>query len=512
MLVSNLKLSSIALLVFAASSSVDAQAGCRERREWRQLSSSDKLAFHTAVKALKARPISGQTASSGSASYDDFIQLHWDHRWVGDAHNGPKFFPFHRMMMLEFENALRTVNSAITLPYWDWSTDSQDWPKSDVFNLEGFGGNGVGPGWCVKDGPYSSFQVPEKADWTVERAATRKRSANGTDLTTADMNCLSRKFSGTTLTSPDDIGTIMMESQTYTKLQTDLELYPHGGTHVGIGGGMGDMQPMSSPFDPIFFMHHNFIEKWWVRWQGLCPRFAVDYTDPLTNEVSPWGTVQSIINSATLPGGVCVTYSNFGALDAVLDSKKATATTNRIDICAIPSPSPSSSPVPADPLWFQDTITDILGVPAGTKLEVPNPQNVFLIKRALENVPVAAYTKPSPSPTCTKTAAAAAAVVPTYVKPAEYKISAPSCEDKSDKQHLRYASKIPNEYFEMMGFTPEQYIKSENHAKSIVDKVNNTPNYTSPSALEYHPSYIADIKQAPWYKADKKKCAKKPHY
>lgn len=40
----------------------------------------------------------------------------------------------------------------------------------------------------------------------------------------------------------------------------------HNRVHLYIGGNMA---PMTSPNDPVFFLHHCFIDKVWADWQAL---------------------------------------------------------------------------------------------------------------------------------------------------------------------------------------------------------------------------------------------------
>jgi Common central domain of tyrosinase len=40
----------------------------------------------------------------------------------------------------------------------------------------------------------------------------------------------------------------------------------HNRVHVWVGGSMG---PVTSPNDPVFFLHHCFIDKLWADWQRL---------------------------------------------------------------------------------------------------------------------------------------------------------------------------------------------------------------------------------------------------
>ncbi len=56
---------------------------------------------------------------------------------------------------------------------------------------------------------------------------------------------------------------------TYANYRPCLEMGPHAYGHNGIGAVMSDVYP--SPSDPIFFMHHGFIDRNWYRWQNANP-------------------------------------------------------------------------------------------------------------------------------------------------------------------------------------------------------------------------------------------------
>lgn len=49
----------------------------------------------------------------------------------------------------------------------------------------------------------------------------------------------------------------------FARFSTLLEQAPHGTIHVEIGGRGGDMSRMQSPNDPIFWLHHSFVDKLW---------------------------------------------------------------------------------------------------------------------------------------------------------------------------------------------------------------------------------------------------------
>jgi hypothetical protein len=58
-----------------------------------------------------------------------------------------------------------------------------------------------------------------------------------------------------------------MAQTTWNDFRTSLEGI-HNSVHVSVGGQMGTA---SSPSDPIFWLHHAFIDKIWADWQKLNP-------------------------------------------------------------------------------------------------------------------------------------------------------------------------------------------------------------------------------------------------
>src|SRR5262249_38403088 len=70
----------------------------------------------------------------------------------------------------------------------------------------------------------------------------------------------------------------------------------HNKVHVWVGGSMG---PMSSPNDPIFFLHHCNVDRLWAEWQLLHPNvpYVPDRSTPaltgpdghnLADPMPPW--------------------------------------------------------------------------------------------------------------------------------------------------------------------------------------------------------------------------------
>ena len=187
------------------------------------------------------------------------------------------------------ESELQKIDSKLFIPYWDWSLDSQSPEKSEVFDI--FGGNGQGLDNCVQDGPFadSNMFYPSKS-------------------------CLKRKFDG-----GDTIGAFvapeildyMIKSETYEAFRIVLEGSPHGTVHYNIGGDMGSM---ASPNDPIFWMHHAFVDKIWSEFQEMGEN-KFKYDDLHGNQMDveqkllPWeATVKDMFDMDAL----CYEYADQG--------------------------------------------------------------------------------------------------------------------------------------------------------------------------------------------------------
>jgi hypothetical protein len=137
------------------------------RRNIYDLSDAALTTFRDAVNALKA-----------SGVYDAFVHRHHEacmrlSHLSGEtaqitlrnsAHGGPAFLPWHRRFLRDFERALQEAapETGITLPYWDWAADADEFPDPKLAPLWSdayIGGDGVGPGSRVVDGPFAGWPV-----------------------------------------------------------------------------------------------------------------------------------------------------------------------------------------------------------------------------------------------------------------------------------------------------------------------------------------------------------------
>ena len=210
---------------------------CRVRKEWRSLTQTERCRYINAVVTVSTQP-------QYRPCYNSLVNLHTNFFGQG-IHGMPFFFPWHRWYILQLENLLRKVNCRITVPYWDWSLESQGWQNSIIWSATcGFGGNGNQNtnGLLVTTGPFSP------PTWTQP-----------------DGSPLSRNFNNVL---PDCAAVALAQRvgvNQYLTWHTGVESNLHNGVHCNIGGTMCTSR---SANDPIFFLHHGFIDKLWSDWQS----------------------------------------------------------------------------------------------------------------------------------------------------------------------------------------------------------------------------------------------------
>ncbi|MVO88914.1 tyrosinase family protein [Streptomyces sp. p1417] len=239
------------------------------RRNQRSLSRAERRRFVGAVLGLKR-----------SGAYDDFVRRHIDH-YVSDgddrlraAHMTPTFLPWHRRFLLDFERALRRVDGGVTVPYWDWTKDRT--PAASLWGEDLMGGTGrrgdrrvtTGPfargnGWIVKEGvtdgdfltrdlgrPADPLDLPTRQDvaW-----ATAEKVYDVSPWDSTSPRGFRNRLEGWT----SDIGSGRWRN--------------HNRVHRWVGG---HMLGGASVNDPVFWLHHAFVDLLWTRWQRQHPDAA----------------------------------------------------------------------------------------------------------------------------------------------------------------------------------------------------------------------------------------------
>lgn len=231
----------------------------RIRKNVAHLSVAEKNAFINAVLALKHKPSVLHPADPSLGRYDDYSEVHMNAMMAnpGWAHRGAAFFPWHRELILQFENDLSAIDSSVTLPYWDWSD-----PASLPFTADFLGGNGVGASRKVMDGPFA-FDDPN--NWTIKVKdgagdPAFLRRAFAADPTATALPTASQ-INGVLTVTPYDNAPWVGDTGSF---RSQLESSLHNLVHRWVGGNMKDM---TSPNDPVFFLHHCNIDRLWMLWQ-----------------------------------------------------------------------------------------------------------------------------------------------------------------------------------------------------------------------------------------------------
>ncbi|MEU6808191.1 tyrosinase family protein [Streptomyces sp. NPDC046831] len=233
------------------------------RRDARTLTAAEKRRFVKALLELKRR-----------GEYDEFVRTHIQYfpsdgeRGLRSAHMAPSFLPWHRRFLLELERALRRVDSSVTVPYWDWTRDRT--PTSVPWTADLLGGDGRRSDRQVTTGPFAY----REGHWTIKVGVTDEpfltrdlgRSRHPIDLPTKSELEWALK---------DPVYDVAPWDSTVTRgFRNKLEGWGtgRGGTswrnhnrvHRWVGG---EMLGGASVNDPVFWLHHAFIDLQWQRWQ-----------------------------------------------------------------------------------------------------------------------------------------------------------------------------------------------------------------------------------------------------
>ncbi|QRV95102.1 tyrosinase [Ceratobasidium sp. AG-Ba] len=182
------------------------------------------------------------------------------------------FFPWHRWFIHTFEHALKTkCGYKGNLPYWDWSKDvRKPIPASPIFNSStsyGFGTLGSNAtNWEIRDGAFGNVTRAYPTPHVVAREYNPKpfsRQVFPLAFTTPDA-------SSTESLTPQAIRAIVDGSAgNFTDFAYKIDGVraqgPHNSAHIMMGGDLSN--PLVSPNDPLFYLHHANLDCIWARWQ-----------------------------------------------------------------------------------------------------------------------------------------------------------------------------------------------------------------------------------------------------
>ncbi|KAK0422911.1 hypothetical protein QR680_007861 [Steinernema hermaphroditum] len=213
------------------------------RKDYRTYTPDEKRQFEEALHRMKS-----------SGVYGDIGRVH---KYAG-VHSGPGFFPWHREFIKRLEIAFRKFYPDLGLPYWDSTLDNNlPEPKDSVTfsdyllgdtNKDGYVVTGAWANWTTLEGrtafqrlladePDGEFFNDARINWVLDQPELKYVMAYSLPL----HGCIN-----------------------YTLDDRFLE-YSHDYTHYYISGDM--YERFSSNNDPIFFMHHGFVDSIWELWR-----------------------------------------------------------------------------------------------------------------------------------------------------------------------------------------------------------------------------------------------------
>ncbi|MEH2068977.1 MAG: tyrosinase family protein [Nostoc sp.] len=303
------------------------------RKNVNDLTPAEKIALVKAIKTLKTIIPAGSKISI----YDQFVAIHLGatrliHNHKGHsngsvqelAHENAAFFPWHREYIRRFEQALQAVDPTVSLPYWDW-TDAK--ALDVIFNDDFLGSNGQGVTIKIPNqgnftgGPVQSGAFAAANGWVMNTGLNIDPDT-GTSLGTSLVRFLRVPPASDYPVPKKDIQRVLTLNN-YSLFRPALEGFisvdeqgkvtPGGFLHNYIHGLVGGVQidasttPItfkglgtmgnipSSPYDPVFWLHHANVDRLWAEWQdnghqgsNFYPANGQPYGHNLKDLMWPW--------------------------------------------------------------------------------------------------------------------------------------------------------------------------------------------------------------------------------
>lgn len=236
------------------------------RKDYREMTESEKIALTDAFFQLRNNGDLINDLSLFHAAFFNFDNtidptrpdIHFN---LPDEPERDIFFAWHRMQIFEVEQAMQDLNPIISIPYWnstnDQSLSSELWDNNFMgqFNLA----------WNLNRNPGAAGALPTPAILENSLSITN-----------------------------------------FLLFSDAIERGPiHEGAHRWTGGVM--MGP-PSPRDPIFYLHHTFVDKVWHGWEEINQSSAFlstsmlryDGTYSFNGELLPLINPNDIVDSRSL--------------------------------------------------------------------------------------------------------------------------------------------------------------------------------------------------------------------
>ncbi|VDN51517.1 unnamed protein product [Dracunculus medinensis] len=237
------------------------------RKEYRMLTENELNRWHNALAQLKL-----------SGEYD---RLGFEHQGVGTgsgAHSGPGFLPWHREYLKRFEIALRLIDPSIAIPYWDSAMDNYLFdPRDSIIFSPIFAGE-VDVWGNVINGPFAFWRTLDGRNSILrnmgQEGALYSEFSIGQVMQQTNLEYV-MAYTAPLLGCPYPVNFGALE-------------YSHSNVHLWVGGHM--REAATSTNDPLFYMHHSFVDFIWELWRQMRqPRWVREsaYTPDLPQCADP---------------------------------------------------------------------------------------------------------------------------------------------------------------------------------------------------------------------------------
>jgi tyrosinase len=242
--------------------------------------SSALLRYRKSVTALTVNEvaslrsgISGMLALADDRGFEYWAGIHGLPLPISCTHGSPLFLPWHRAYLYYFEQYLldaMPAGTAVSLPWWDWSTQAGIPPSYSQAHLHDGAANPLAgaPVSGIPDAQFTEENVPKVA--VTHRAHGPVGPGHGS----------------VGLPSAQEVAAVL-DLQDFGDFTTQLEDL-HNRVHVWVGGTMSEI-PVAA-FDPLFWAHHTMIDRIWALWQQRQPGAGVGSV-PLDYPLGPFPTI-----------------------------------------------------------------------------------------------------------------------------------------------------------------------------------------------------------------------------